>query len=470
MTLDDSHCAYATITRESTSRCHAPARSSAVARGRLRLRDDVPLAAIPAAAWDALAAGQPLLSHAFLTALHDTGCASAATGWPPRYLTAWDGDALVGALPLYAKTHSYGEYVFDWAWADAYRRHGRRYYPKLVAAIPFTPATGRAAARAGRRRRARGAARRTRAAARAAARSRRCTCSSRPTTEAAPVRSAGHDDPPRRPVPLGQSRLPRLRRLPRGVQPRQAQEGEAGAAQARRGGRHLRAQDRARDLRRRLGVLPPLLRAAPTTRTARRRTSRSTSSSASARRCRSTCCWWSARATAGPICAALDVFDRRHAVGPLLGRDSSTCRACTSRPATTRRSSSASSAASRRFEGGAQGIHKLARGLLPVTTSLGARDRRSRTSRAAIADFCARERARSRTPSTSSRPRARSEIAARPRRTLRDEPATRLRRPIGAPRAPRRHVIAAAALRARRSTPATPIPSPTRPSPARSRR
>jgi len=98
--------------------------------------------AIAAQAWDALVPGQPLLSHAFLSALHETGCASRATGWTPRYLAAWRGPRLVGALPLYAKTHSYGEYVFDWGWADAYRRHGRRYYPKLVAAIPFTPVTG----------------------------------------------------------------------------------------------------------------------------------------------------------------------------------------------------------------------------------------------------------------------------------------------------------------------------------------
>ncbi len=108
----------------------------------LALRDDVPLAAIPPAAWDRLAGGVPLASHAFLHALHETGCASPATGWSARYLTAWRADTLVGALPLYAKTHSYGEYVFDWAWADAYRRYGRRYYPKLVAALPFTPASG----------------------------------------------------------------------------------------------------------------------------------------------------------------------------------------------------------------------------------------------------------------------------------------------------------------------------------------
>ncbi len=107
----------------------------------LVVRDDVPLAAIAIPEWDALAR-QPLLSHAFLSALHETGCASPATGWRPRYLTAWRGTKVVGALPLYAKTHSQGEYVFDWAWADAFRRYGHRYYPKLVAAIPFTPTPG----------------------------------------------------------------------------------------------------------------------------------------------------------------------------------------------------------------------------------------------------------------------------------------------------------------------------------------
>ncbi|MEO5765664.1 MAG: GNAT family N-acetyltransferase [Casimicrobiaceae bacterium] len=102
----------------------------------------MPLEAIAPAAWDALTEGQPFLSHAFLEALHATGCASRTTGWQPRYVTAWVDGALAGALPLYAKMHSYGEYVFDWGWADAYRRHGRRYYPKLVAAIPFTPVPG----------------------------------------------------------------------------------------------------------------------------------------------------------------------------------------------------------------------------------------------------------------------------------------------------------------------------------------
>ena len=120
----------------------APSRALSPRPRSVSLRDDIPLAAIPPARWDALATGQPLLSHAFLTALHDSGCASPLTGWRARHVTAWVDDALVGALPLYEKMHSYGEYVFDWAWADAYRRHQRRYYPKLVAAIPFTPTPG----------------------------------------------------------------------------------------------------------------------------------------------------------------------------------------------------------------------------------------------------------------------------------------------------------------------------------------
>lgn len=84
----------------------------------------------------------PFLSYAFLHAMHESGSASEASGWQPRYLTLWQDDALVAALPMYAKFHSYGEYVFDWAWADAYRRNGLEYYPKLLSAIPFTPVTG----------------------------------------------------------------------------------------------------------------------------------------------------------------------------------------------------------------------------------------------------------------------------------------------------------------------------------------
>jgi predicted N-acyltransferase len=100
------------------------------------------LASIPATDWDALAGNHPLVSHAFLHALHESGCASAATGWTPCYLALWRENRLAAAMPLYLKTHSYGEYVFDWAWADAYQRHGLRYYPKLLNAVPFTPVTG----------------------------------------------------------------------------------------------------------------------------------------------------------------------------------------------------------------------------------------------------------------------------------------------------------------------------------------
>ncbi|HEX8010828.1 MAG TPA: GNAT family N-acetyltransferase [Casimicrobiaceae bacterium] len=109
---------------------------------RITLRTVDTLGAIPPSAWNALVGDRPLLSHAFLHAMHETGCAAPETGWTPHYLTAWRGQALVGAMPLYIKAHSYGEYVFDWSWADAYRRHGRRYYPKLLCAIPFTPAAG----------------------------------------------------------------------------------------------------------------------------------------------------------------------------------------------------------------------------------------------------------------------------------------------------------------------------------------
>jgi uncharacterized protein len=100
-------------------------------------------------AWSALlaAAGEtnPFLSYAFLHALHASGSACPETGWQPQYLALWDGgdgNTLAAAMPLYVKSHSYGEYVFDWAWADAYHRNGIEYYPKLLSAIPFTPVTG----------------------------------------------------------------------------------------------------------------------------------------------------------------------------------------------------------------------------------------------------------------------------------------------------------------------------------------
>jgi len=105
------------------------------------------LSDIESAQWNRLAGSNPFLRHEFLTGLERTGCVGDDTGWQPRHVVLHaDGvgrGMLLGAVPLYLKYHSYGEYVFDWSWADACERSGRDYYPKLVAAVPFTPATGR---------------------------------------------------------------------------------------------------------------------------------------------------------------------------------------------------------------------------------------------------------------------------------------------------------------------------------------
>ncbi|MGC2049675.1 MAG: peptidogalycan biosysnthesis protein, partial [Gallionella sp.] len=100
------------------------------------------LADIPASEWDALAGNDPFVSHAYLYALQQSGCATAQFGWEAQFLTLWQDSRLLGAMPLYLKMNSYGEHVFDWAWADAYHRHGLHYYPKLVCTVPFTPVTG----------------------------------------------------------------------------------------------------------------------------------------------------------------------------------------------------------------------------------------------------------------------------------------------------------------------------------------
>jgi hypothetical protein len=92
--------------------------------------------------WNALAGPQPFVRHEFLSALVETGCASARSGWLPQFLVLHRAGALCGAMPLFAKSHSYGEYVFDWAWAEAHERHGVSYYPKLLSAVPFTPVRG----------------------------------------------------------------------------------------------------------------------------------------------------------------------------------------------------------------------------------------------------------------------------------------------------------------------------------------
>ncbi len=100
---------------------------------------------VPAAQWDACAGpGDPCISHAFLKALEDSGSVSSGTGWQPHHLVIKDeAGEMLACAPLYAKGHSYGEYVFDWGWADAYQRAGGRYYPKLLSAVPFTPVIGR---------------------------------------------------------------------------------------------------------------------------------------------------------------------------------------------------------------------------------------------------------------------------------------------------------------------------------------
>jgi predicted N-acyltransferase len=102
------------------------------------------IADIPAAEWDACAgADNPFVSHAFLKSLEDSGSASAEAGWAPQHVIIEDEEGRVaGAVPCYLKNHSYGEYVFDWGWADAYERAGGKYYPKLQCSVPFSPVTG----------------------------------------------------------------------------------------------------------------------------------------------------------------------------------------------------------------------------------------------------------------------------------------------------------------------------------------
>lgn len=123
----------------------------------LSLHDTI--AAIPAAQWDACAdpppnpgappgaiphrALDPFTTHRFLAALEASGSVGGRTGWQPQHLALREGDRLVAVMPLYLKTHSQGEYVFDHGWAEAWQRAGGRYYPKLQAAVPFTPVTGR---------------------------------------------------------------------------------------------------------------------------------------------------------------------------------------------------------------------------------------------------------------------------------------------------------------------------------------
>lgn len=108
---------------------------------------------VDARAWNALLAAQPgagglnpFMRHEYLAAMHESGSAAPDTGWTARFMTIWQAEGgaqtLAAACPLYIKTHSYGEYVFDWAWANAYQQHGLEYYPKALVAAPFTPVPG----------------------------------------------------------------------------------------------------------------------------------------------------------------------------------------------------------------------------------------------------------------------------------------------------------------------------------------
>jgi predicted N-acyltransferase len=115
--------------------------------GEYRIGVHADMAEVAAAEWNALLAAQakptPFMRHEYLHALQASGSAVPATGWKPRFVVLRDdAGRLVAASAQYLKSHSYGEYVFDWAWADAYRRHGLRYYPKALAAVPFTPVPG----------------------------------------------------------------------------------------------------------------------------------------------------------------------------------------------------------------------------------------------------------------------------------------------------------------------------------------
>ena len=109
----------------------------------LKIKTIETLHAVSASEWNTLAGTQyPFTQYEFLIALENNGAVGKEFGWITHFFLAYESDKLIGALPLYIKFNSYGEFVFDWAWADAYQQNGLRYYPKLVTSIPYTPATG----------------------------------------------------------------------------------------------------------------------------------------------------------------------------------------------------------------------------------------------------------------------------------------------------------------------------------------
>ncbi|RMX08675.1 N-acetyltransferase [Corticibacter populi] len=125
---------------ESPPNHRPPCAAPIIARVHHRLQE------LDAPQWDALLATQarptPFMRHAYLQAMEQSGSASSDTGWLPRHVALWQGERLLAACPLYLKSHSWGEYVFDFAWARAYQQHGLRYYPKAVIGVPFTPVPG----------------------------------------------------------------------------------------------------------------------------------------------------------------------------------------------------------------------------------------------------------------------------------------------------------------------------------------
>ena len=110
----------------------------------MQLRSESNIKAVSSTQWNQLKGTElPFSEHAFLAALEESECVGQASGWMPCHLTLWKNEQLQGGLCLYEKNNGYGEYIFDWGWAKAYEQNGMNYYPKLVSAIPFTPATGR---------------------------------------------------------------------------------------------------------------------------------------------------------------------------------------------------------------------------------------------------------------------------------------------------------------------------------------
>ena len=120
-----------------------PGLASAIGQVNVTTRIVTDFDSIDPTEWERLDHGDnPFVSHVFLAALEASGTIAARSGWTPQHLAVYEGDELVAFAPTYIKTNSHGEFVFDWAWADAYHRHGLAYYPKLLTAVPYSPVTG----------------------------------------------------------------------------------------------------------------------------------------------------------------------------------------------------------------------------------------------------------------------------------------------------------------------------------------